>query len=68
MAQLLADVEAFLEQNPQVSATRFGDDALGDRHFVRQLRRGRRVWPETEQRVRDFMTGHLSSEAVEVAA
>ncbi|MFG6283983.1 hypothetical protein [Sphingomonas sp. S6] len=68
MAQLLADVEAFLEQNPQVSATRFGDDALGDRHFVRQLRRGRRVWPETEQRVRDFMTGHLPSEAVEVAA
>ena len=54
MADLLQDVERFLiAQN--IAATRFGDEALGDRHFVRQLREGRRVWPETEQKVRAFM-------------
>lgn len=56
MAHLLDDIEAFLERNPQVSATRFGDEALSDRHFVRQLRAGRRVWPETEAKVRAFMS------------
>ena len=54
MEQLLADVEAFLARH-SMAATPFGDSALGDRHFVRQLREGRRVWPETEEKVRGFM-------------
>ena len=54
MTQLLADIEAFLECH-QLPPTRFGDEALGDRHFVRQLRAGRCVWPETEAKVRRFM-------------
>lgn len=57
MDQLLGDIEAFLARNPTFSPTRFGDEALGDRHFVRQLRGGRRVWPETEAKVRAFMAG-----------
>jgi hypothetical protein len=56
MATLLPDIEAFLGTH-NFSPTRFGDEALGDRHFVRQLRAGRRVWPETEQKVREFMDG-----------
>lgn len=52
---LLEDIEAFLERHETVSATSLGDQALGDRHFVRQLRQGRRVWPETERKVREFM-------------
>lgn len=51
---LLQDIEAFMER-ARVSATALGQQALGDRHFVRQLRNGRRVWPETEQKVREFM-------------
>lgn len=54
MTTLLTDVERFLADN-NLAPTRFGEDALGDRHFVRQLRDGRRVWPETEKKVRDFM-------------
>lgn len=54
MATLLRDIERFLATH-KMAPTRFGDGALGDRHFVRQLRDGRRVWPETEQKVRSFM-------------
>jgi hypothetical protein len=54
MSTLLTDIEAFLDAH-SIKPTRFGDDALGDRHFVRQLRGGRRVWPETEAKVRRFM-------------
>lgn len=68
MVQLLDDIEAFLERNPKVSPTRFGDEALGDRHFVRQLRGGRRVWPETEKKVREFMTDYQSQSASQAAA
>jgi len=52
---LLDDIEAFLATHEDISATALGDRALGDRHFVRQLRLGRRVWPETEEKVRAFM-------------
>lgn len=51
---LINDVEAYLEKW-SVSPTAFGDAALGDRHFVRQLRSGRRCWPETESKVREYM-------------
>lgn len=61
MAQLLPDVEAFLASH-RLSPTRFGDEALGDRHFVRQLRGGRRVWPETEAKVRKYMEQHTSEQ------
>ena len=54
MAKLLDDIEAFLDRHG-MAPTRLGDEALSDRHFVRQLRRGRRVWPETEAKVRRFM-------------
>jgi hypothetical protein len=54
MSTLLSDIEAFLATHT-MSATRFGHDALGDRHFVKQMRGGRRVWPETEAKVRRFM-------------
>lgn len=57
---LLDDIEAFLEAN-EISATALGDRALGDRHFVRQLRQGRRVWPETEEKVRAFMAKVIST-------
>jgi hypothetical protein len=54
MKPLLSDIEAFLKAHG-MAPTRFGDLALGDRHFVRQIREGRRVWPETEAKVRRFM-------------
>ncbi len=66
MASILEDVEAFLKVNDKISATAFGDGAMKDRHLVRQLRAGRRLWPETEAKVRTFMaeyTPHQSAAA-----
>ena len=60
MNSLLAEIEAFLETH-DLAAWRFGTDALGDKHFVKQLRRGRRCWPETEQRVRLYMATYKAA-------
>lgn len=54
MANILEDIEAFMEANG-LSATAFGDLYSNDRHLVRQLRNGRRLWPETEAKIRKFM-------------
>lgn len=58
--QLLPEIERFLSLTG-MSATGFSDKALRDRHFVRQLRGGRRVWPETAQKARDFMATYRPS-------
>ena len=52
---LLGEIERFLAMNPEFSAAAFGTDAVGDRHFVYDLRKGRRCWPETIEKVRDFL-------------
>jgi hypothetical protein len=55
---LLAEIEAFLAETGMAPTT-FGA-AMGDRHFVRQLRSGRRVWPETADKARSVMAAHLA--------
>jgi hypothetical protein len=55
---LLADIDAYLAKNPGISETTFGRKAVNDGKLVPRLRRGRRVWPETEQAIRGFMDGH----------
>jgi 2,4-dienoyl-CoA reductase-like NADH-dependent reductase (Old Yellow Enzyme family) len=51
---LIDAIEAFIGDHAMSPVT-FGRKALNDPHFVAQLRKGRRVWPDTEQRVRSFM-------------
>jgi hypothetical protein len=64
---LLNDIEAFLETH-DMSPTMFGELALNDRHFVKQVRGEyrsrpkRRVWPETEAKVRTFMVTYRPQE------
>lgn len=53
-AQLLAEIDTFLAK-VRVRETQIGLIALNDGNFVRRLRDGRRVWPETARKVRDFM-------------
>lgn len=67
MNTLLEEVEAFIVANG-VSATRFGDEALGDRHFVRQLRDGRDVKLSTVDKVRNFMRDWREPEAAPASA
>lgn len=38
-----------------MAETRFGELALKDKPFVKQVREGRRVWPETQDKVRAWM-------------
>lgn len=54
MATILHDIEHFLSKNG-IGAATFGQMAMNDRHLVQQLRRGRRLWPETEAKVRNFI-------------
>lgn len=54
MGNLLTDIDAFLARNAVAEST-FGREAVNDWQFVRSLRNGRRVWPETAARVRKFM-------------
>lgn len=56
---LIADIEAFIKTH-EISEAKFGTLALGDWRFIRDLRgspekAARRVWPETEGKVRRFM-------------
>ena len=56
---LIEQIDAFVDRHAMSPVT-FGRLALRDPHFVRDLRgegrhKPRRVWPETEDRVRTFM-------------
>jgi hypothetical protein len=62
--KLVADVDAFLKRiDSEMTETTFGRLAVNDGKFVPRLRAGGRMWPETEQKVRDFMADFLSDRA-----
>lgn len=54
---LLLEVDAFLAETG-MGETYFGLCAARNPHLVARLRGGGRVWPETAQRVRDFISNH----------
>jgi hypothetical protein len=60
-SDIRADVEAFLAET-NMSQTAFGKAALKDPRLVHGLRKGRRLWPETEARVREFMASRSRAE------
>lgn len=41
-----------------MTPTAFGKSALRDPRLVHGLRNGRRLWPETEAKVREFIATH----------
>ncbi len=51
---LLADIEAFLAETG-MGPSYFGKQAAGNSEVVARLREGRRVWPETETKLRAYM-------------
>jgi hypothetical protein len=51
---LLDEIDAFLAET-SMGASYFGKVAAGNSEIVHRLRKGRRVWPETEKRVRAFI-------------
>jgi hypothetical protein len=54
MQTLIAAIAAFRQQHG-LSKSSFGLLALNDKALVSQIENGRRVWPETEQKIRSFM-------------
>lgn len=60
---LLQDIEAFLSEQ-EMGASYFGKVAVGNSELVPRLRRGGRVWPETEVKVRSFMFSTLRDKRV----
>jgi hypothetical protein len=66
-SNLLADIEAFCATH-EIAESTFGRDAVNDWKFIGDLRgapgkRPRRVWPETEAKVRRFMATYKPSQA-----
>ena len=53
--QLIREIDAF-QAKVKVTDSAIGIIALNDNRFVSRLRDGKRCWPETAQKVRDFMT------------
>lgn len=74
MAQnpILTDIEAFISRHGIAEST-FGREALGDWRLIPELRGGsgrrpRRLWPETEAKVRRFMAEYQPTPQPERAA
>ncbi len=64
---LLADITAFCATH-DLKEHQFGVLALNDKNFIPQVRgdgdkRPRRVWPETEAKVRNFMATYKAERA-----
>lgn len=67
MSDLLSDIRAFCQAH-DMAPSRFGELAMRDKPFVHQLEAGRRVWPETEAKVRRFMATYRPIPADKTAA
>jgi hypothetical protein len=63
MSTLLSDIEAFQSAHG-LSDWQFGELALRDRHFIRQLRDGREPRRKTIARVRHVMATYRPQEQV----
>ncbi|WP_016744354.1 hypothetical protein [Rhizorhabdus wittichii] len=64
---ILSDIERFIAQHGIAEST-FGREALGDWRLIPELRgdggrRKRRLWPETEAKVREFMATYRAKQA-----
>ncbi len=59
---LLRDVDLFLKLTG-MKPTNFGRDAINDRGLMTKLRRGRKLWLDTEQRVRAYMDTYAQDAA-----
>lgn len=59
---LLDDIKAFCATH-DLSIWQFGERAMNDKSFVKNLEQdGRRMWPETEAKVRRFMATYKPEE------
>ncbi len=60
--QLISEIDQFLAQSG-MSDFAFGFRAVKNGRLVERLRRGGRVWPEQEERIRAFIASQRQTEA-----
>lgn len=60
---LLTEIEAFLSDT-EMSPSYFGKKAVGNSELVSRLQKGRRIWPDTEWKVRLFIETERKRRAV----
>lgn len=54
---IILEIDSFIKAN-QMAESYFGRKAANDWKLVRQVRAGRRLWPDTEARIRTFMESY----------
>ena len=54
---IIQDVDRFLDQT-KMAETTLGKKAVNDGKAIKRLRAGKRMWPETISKLRDFMDNH----------
>lgn len=59
-ADLIEVIEGFVRE-AEMSEITFGRKAMGDPHFVRDLKNGRRLWPTTETKARTFIADFVAT-------
>jgi hypothetical protein len=64
MSTLIDEISAFIEAH-SITERQFGEMAMNDKNLVPQMRgekgsRPRRIWPETEAKIRQFMDAYRS--------
>jgi hypothetical protein len=64
---LLTEIEAFLAEYP-MGESHFGKVAAKNSELIKRLRRGGRVWPETDMAVRAFILSKRNERQRETAA
>lgn len=62
MQNILTEIEGFCQRHG-LAETRFGELAMGDKPFVKQLREGRDVRVSTVEKVRAFMASYEAERA-----
>ena len=58
--KLAEEIEAFIASHDEMNPSRFGRLAMGDPTFVYEVRKGRRMEPETMDALRVFMKAYRS--------
>jgi hypothetical protein len=64
---IIGDVEIYLARTGMAETT-FGRKALNDGKAIKRLRAGKRMWPETVQKLRSFMAENPPPPAPAAAA
>jgi hypothetical protein len=59
--KLLSDIDAFLADH-SMSDYKFGILAANNGRLLERLRNGGRVWPETEELIRDFIRSEIATQ------